>query len=43
MLTQCFNDAISDIADLRVDKTGSMLSNWFDVLQKVMDMWESNA
>ena len=39
-LDQGFQNVTADILDLNTNKTGTMLSIWYDVLGKVMKMWE---
>jgi hypothetical protein len=38
-----FDAALLDIADITKDQQKTQLENWFDVLKKVMHMWESGG
>jgi hypothetical protein len=40
-LVTFFDAALLDIADITKDQQKTQLENWFDVLKKVMHMWES--
>lgn len=39
-LDSYFNHALSDITETTNDRIKSQLENWFEVLKKVMRMWE---
>lgn len=42
-LNTYFDAALLDIADITKDQQKTQLENWFDVLKKVMHMWESGG
>ena len=42
-LEQYFTNALTDITETTNERVKSQLENWFEVLRKVMRMWESGS
>jgi hypothetical protein len=38
-----FENALLDVAEISNDKAKTMLEGWFEVLKKVMRLWEAGA